>query len=234
MPCGVRRAASNPKRGPRSVGDDLHGLRRGPGVTTGSEHRVEAAVGPVARMALAFFVPGAVVLAVACGLAYLLTQQGFRSGGNEPQVQLAEDAVGQLNTGSAPADVVPSTRVDLASSLAPFVTVEDAAGRVVATNGLLDGNPPSPPAGVAGAARASGRDIVTWQPRQGVRIALVAIPWTGGTVLAGRSLRLVEQREDAALALAVAAGLAGLLALAVASYVAARLVASSGSVPPTS
>ena len=60
---------------------------------------------------------------------------------------------------------------------------------------------------------------MTWQPRVGVRSALVVLPWHGGTIAAGRSLRLVETRIDAIGALlifgwlaavAIVAGLAGL------------------------
>jgi hypothetical protein len=168
-----------------------------------------------------------VVLTVACGLAYVLAQQGLRSRANDPQIQMAEDAVARLNVNDAPSEVVPTTEVDLATSLAPFVAVADSAGRIVASNGSLDGSPPSPPAGVAEAARESGQDIVTWQPQPGVRIALVAMPWNGGTVFAGRSLRLVEQRENDALLVAAAAGAIGLLALGVASYITARLLGRS-------
>ena len=60
---------------------------------------------------------------------------------------------------------------------------------------------------------------MTWQPRSGVRIATVVIGWKGGTALAGRSLRAVEQQEDAALALAGAGWLAGIAALGIAVVV---------------
>jgi hypothetical protein len=79
------------------------------------------------------------------------------------------------------------------------------------------------PPGILANARATGRDAVTWQPRAGVRIATVTVPWSGGSVLAGRSLRLVEEHASA-LELIVAAGwLATLAALAIAAAVASRL-----------
>ncbi len=60
---------------------------------------------------------------------------------------------------------------------------------------------------------------MTWQPRAGVRIATVTVPWTGGTVMAGRSLRLVEERESH-LELLVAAGwLVILVGLALSSLI---------------
>jgi hypothetical protein len=51
-----------------------------------------------------------------------------------------------------------------------------------------------------------------WQPREAVRIATVTVAWKGGTVLAGRSLRLVEQRVTTAELIAGAAWLATLAA----------------------
>lgn len=73
------------------------------------------------------------------------------------------------------------------------------------------------------AARQNGMDGVTWRPRTGVRVAAVVVPWRGGTVLAGRSLRLVETREDEVLLLAAGGWLLGLLAIAATSVAAAAL-----------
>jgi hypothetical protein len=187
---------------------------------------------PVRRIVVGLL-PAALVLTVACGISYGEAQQVLRGSANDPQVQLAEDAARALDGGAAPATLTgpgsavaslagPGT-VDVGVSLAPFLAVYDAAGTVVATNGALDGAPPVPPAGVLGAARSSGRDVVTWQPRPGVRIAAVAVGWSGGSVVAGRSLRLVEEREDNALVIATAAWLAGMAALVIVVLAAALL-----------
>jgi len=185
------------------------------------------------RRIVARLLPPLVVLAVACGLGYAEAQQVLRASANDPQVQLAEDAAAALDTGAEPAVVVGpgsavaslagQATVDLRTSLAPFVAVYDLSGTPVASNGTLDGKPPMPPAGVLEAARASGRDTVTWQPQASVRIAAVAVPWAGGTVLAGRSLREVEAREDNAFRLALAAALAGAITLVGAVLVAELL-----------
>ena len=170
------------------------------------------------------------LLTLVCGLVYVAVQQNLRSGANDPQIQLAEDAASQLNAGAAPQSLVGSESGDIARSLAPFVAIYDAAGAVLATDGVLDGQSPRPPAGVLASATATGRDIVTWQPQSGVRIALVVIPWRGGTVAAGRSLRIVEEREDNALLLTFVAWLLALVAVAIAAAVAARLWPDHG--PP--
>lgn len=173
------------------------------------------------RRALAVFLPLAVLATLTCGLVYTAVQQDLRMGANDPQVQLAEDAARALDAGAQPATLVGSTKVDVATSLAPFVVIYDTSGVVLATDGRLDGHDPVPPLGVLDAARADPPNNVTWQPRAGVRIASVTVPWSGGTVLAGRSLREVERREDSILLIAAAAWLVMLVALGVAALVAA-------------
>jgi hypothetical protein len=171
------------------------------------------------RRAILAFVPIAIAVTATYGLVYLVAQQGLRSGGNDPQRQVAEDVASQLDRGMAPADVVGDGPIDVARSLAPFVVVYAADGSVVATDGQLDGASPLIPKGVLDAARAKGSNAVTWQPRPGVRIATVTIPWRDGTVMAGRSLRIVEEREAAVRLLVGLAWVVTLLAVAAACLI---------------
>jgi hypothetical protein len=185
-------------------------------MTTSSRHRL--------RRAVLVFVPLAVLATGLAGTIYLVAQQGLRSGADSPQLQLAEDAAQALDAGTAPSAVTGPAVVDAARSLAPFVVVFDAAGTPLATSGQLDGADPVPPLGVLDhAASTGGPNRVTWQPRAGVRIATVTVPWSGGTVMAGRSLREVERLEDQALLLVGAGWAATMAGIAVASLVAAWL-----------
>jgi hypothetical protein len=169
------------------------------------------------------FLPLAVVATGLAGLVYLVAQQDGRWLANEPQVQLAEDAAARLDAGGTPGEQVGPAPVDIARSLAPFVVVYGTAGTILATDGTLDGQPPAVPAGVLASARATGRDAVTWESRPGIRIATVTVPWNGGTVLAGRSLRLVEEHADSLEVIVGSGWLATLVALAVAAGAVARL-----------
>ena len=173
--------------------------------------------------AFAIFLPSAVLATALCGLVYTVVQQDLRTGANDPQEQLAEDVAARLDVGAAPSSVVGPTQVDVARSLAPFIVVYDKTGVALASDGVLDGKPPMLPAGVLESATATGRDAVTWQPREGVRVATVTIPWNGGTVTSGRSLRLVEERESAMEVIVAAAWVAMLIAVAIAAIVAAWL-----------
>jgi len=175
------------------------------------------------RRALAFWIPAAVLATLACGLIYVVGQQGLRTAANDPQIQLAEDAATALDAGASPASVVGAATVDTSTSLAPFVVVYDPAGTVLASDGRLDGAAPVPPIGVLRHARSDPPNLVTWQPRSGLRFATATVPWSGGTVMAARSLREVERREDQALALAGLGWLAMLVGLAAASLLAAAV-----------
>ena len=91
------------------------------------------------RLAILVFLPLAVLATALAGLVYLVAQQEGRWLGNEPQVQLAEDAAARLDAGGRPSDQVGTAAVDIARSLAPFVVVYGAAGNVLATDAELDG-----------------------------------------------------------------------------------------------
>jgi hypothetical protein len=109
---------------------------------------------------------------------------------------MAEDTATKLANGRQIQDVVPTEKVDIATSLAPYVIVFDTTGKPIASSALLDGQTPTIPAGVFDSVRQSGEDKITWQPQPGVRSAVVVTQFKGGFVLAGRSLREVEKRED--------------------------------------
>lgn len=166
-------------------------------------------------------VPALAVATVLAAFIYAVGQQVLRQGADDPQIQLAEDAAARLAAGQPAQSLLPAATIDPSASLAPFVIVYDRAGRVLASSATLHGQTPVLPAGVLGHAGA-GRDArVTWQPEAGVRIAAVVARASdsAGYVLAGRSLREVERRENQVRLLAVAGWLAAALAGVLASVV---------------
>ena len=101
--------------------------------------------------------------------------------------------------GADPASLVPRNQTNIATSLAPYIVLYDAEGNPFLSSATLDGKIPVPPKGVFASAKQYGEDIVTWQPRPDVRTAIVVRPYFGtrsGFVLAGRSMREVERREE--------------------------------------
>jgi hypothetical protein len=142
------------------------------------------------------WLPLAIATAGLCALVYVTIQQSLRMGANDPQIQMAEDAASNLNAGASVGSVVPSTKVEIADSLAPFMIVFDDSGKVLASSATLHGAVPAYPAGVLDYARQKGQDRVTWQPEVGVRMATVVVPYNNGFIMAGRSLTEVEKRES--------------------------------------
>ena len=179
------------------------------------------------RRTLALFLPSAVVVTALAGLVYVSVQQDQRSLANDPQLQMAEDAAARLSNGAQPQDVVTGPAVDLASSLAPFITVVSPGNDVLASTATLNGTTPVPPAGVIDAARTGGNDTVTWQPASNVRQAIVVVPYDAavgqGAVIVGRSLRAIEARETLTLLASAAAWIVTLIALLVACRISAGL-----------
>jgi hypothetical protein len=164
------------------------------------------------------WLPLAIATAGLCGLAYLTVQQALRMVANDPQIQMAEDAASALNGGASMDSIVPATRVELATSLAPFMIVFDDSGKVLAGSATLHGSVPAYPSGVLDYTRQKGEDRVTWQPENGVRMATVVVKYDQGFVLAGRSLRETEARIDN---IEKISGLAMLVIWAVTLFVAA-------------
>jgi hypothetical protein len=175
------------------------------------------------RHILRIWVPLAVAVSGLAGLVYGAVQQDLRQSANDPQIQMAEDTAAALAGGAAAESQLPGGIVPMESSLAPFVMIFDADGKLAASSALLRGAVPALPEGVLGYTLTHADNRITWQPAAGVRIAAVVVHYAGsggGYVLAGRSLREVEIRIDnigkvAALAWAVtlAASLAMIILL---------------------
>ncbi len=147
------------------------------------------------------------------GTAVVISHQVLRLSANDPQTQLAEDAAQRLNSGEDAAHVIPDRKVDMAASLAPFVIVCDNAGRPLASSGSLDGITRTPPPGVFEFVRSHREEVLSWQPRPGVRIASVVVRTSKGFVIAGRNMREMESRKDRVTDLAILGWLAASAAL---------------------
>lgn len=152
------------------------------------------------------WLPLGVAITGICLLVYATVQQNYRQSLNDPQIQMAQDGAASLENGGVPADLVPPQRepaINVDTSLAPWIAVYDANGTPLESSAFLDGKPPTPPKGIFDLAKKQGTNLPhnTWQPRDGVRVALVVVPVTSGHsagyfVAAGRNMREVEGRED--------------------------------------
>jgi len=167
------------------------------------------------RHIIRHWLPLAVLITGLSGLVYVLSQQVLRLDGNDPQIQIAQDTASRLTAGQPLASVVTSGTLDVGRSLAPFTIVYDDHNTVLAATGLLNGQPPALPGGVLDYVRQHGEDRISWQPTPGTRYAAVVERISGaqpGFVLVARSLRETETRINVVGELALAGGLAILLA----------------------
>ncbi|MCX5970466.1 MAG: hypothetical protein NTV14_03030 [Coprothermobacterota bacterium] len=174
------------------------------------------------------WVPIAVAVTLLCGIVYVVAQQSIRLEANQPQVQMAEDAAAALAGGEDPASLTGTRPIDIARSLAAYLVVYDEKGQPLAWSGELDQAAPAVPQGVLTSARDRGQNRVTWQPRPGVRSAIVVVPYQGarsGFVLAGRSLREAEALSSTLLLLVGFGWLGSLVAVFIATWV-SRAVAA--------
>lgn len=158
----------------------------------------------------------AAVATILCALVYAAVQQDLRQTANDPQIQVAEDLASLLASGRL---VNPNItdKVDIAASLKTFVMVYDQNGNLVSGSAFLDDAAPQIPKGIFDSVKANGEDRVTWEPKPGVRAAIVVVPYESSTVsgfvVAGRSLREVEKRENKTMLFSSAAWVAAMLAI---------------------
>jgi hypothetical protein len=167
------------------------------------------------RAVLLAWLPVAVVATVLAATSYAMTQEVTRSSADDVPRAMAQRAANALSSGAAPSSVALGGPIDLATELSPFLTVHGPGGAVLSTTARLDGATPVVPRGVLAEARRHGIDRVTWQPRSGVREAVIALPWKSaaeqGVVVVGVSLRPAEDRQDQLLILALVGWLAAVL-----------------------
>jgi hypothetical protein len=171
------------------------------------------------------WVPLAVALTGLSLAVYAAVQQDLRQTANDPQIQMAEDAAAALNSGVRADAVVPDRTAELSTSLQTFMMVFDKADALVASSATLHGQAPPFPTSVLDNLRSQGQDRITWQPEPGVRSAIIVQAWRGGFVVVGRSLRLVEEREQSTLLLAALVWVASLVGTAVAALGTAAIAA---------
>lgn len=181
--------------------------------------------------ALLIWLPLAVAVTALTIIVYASVQQVVRLGANDVPAAMAEDAAAQLDAGATAGSLLPAAKVDVARSLSPYLIVFDGQGKLIVSSATVHGPDPSVPAGVFAAARERGEDRVTWQSEPGVRAAIVVVPSQRGFAVAGRSLRLVEQREDVLGHLALALWGLTLAALAVVALALGWLTPNHGPSP---
>jgi hypothetical protein len=160
----------------------------------------------------------AIITTLVFGSVYVTLQQFGRHSANAAPAAAAAAQVQQM--GSAPS---AGPRPELTADSGVFVIVFGEDNKPAFSTVMLHGELPVVPAGVLETARALGSDHVTWQPEQGLRMAVVARQAPGGVVVAGQSLTPFED-GDRMSQLILASGWAASMAVLAAAYAATGLI----------
>ena len=135
------------------------------------------------------------ILVIGFGTIYASVQQSQRNEANSPQIQFAQDTAASLDK-----QVRESTldgKVDIAKSLKPFTIIYDKKGQPLIGTGYLDSKLPKVPVEILTKSKGKDYNAVTWQPRDGLRIAAVTVSAKDHYVLSGRSIKEVEKNMAA-------------------------------------
>ncbi len=163
-----------------------------------------------------------VLATILIGFSYVGLQQNYRMNANDPQVQMSYEMAEQLAKGVDTRVVIGTNIVDLSKSISPFAIVFDESGKAYASSALVDGKIPAVPLGVIENAKKTGENRLTWQPKKGIREAIIVKKFDGknkGFVLVGRSLSEVEKRIDMLGLYAAFAWLASVVVILASKYI---------------
>lgn len=133
----------------------------------------------------------AVVVTLVFGSLYVVFQLSGRRSANIAPAAAAAAQVQLL--GSPPSPAAP--RLELTPDSGVFVIVYGTDDKPETGTATLHGALPAVPPGVLETARASGADMVTWQPEPGLRMAVVARSSAGKVVVAGQPLTPYEATD---------------------------------------
>lgn len=166
------------------------------------------------------WIPLAVAISAIYFAVYVITQQTIRVSANDPQIALSEYIANEIAVGRNAENFLPF-HTELSQSISPFVIIYDGDGHVILSTATLYGEMPQVPEGVLMYAKTNTQNRITWQPQKGIREAIVVTYFKGktsGYILAGRSLRETEKREDMALKLSALGWIGTLFASLVATF----------------
>lgn len=126
-----------------------------------------------------------------------MVQQSARLSADDEPLAAAKIAKQQIFSGQSIEDIIPQQETDLRDNAGVFLIITDNNQKVLGSSAVLDDEAPLPPRGVFVHTRENGRDSFTWEPKTGVRYATQMLKFDqngGGYIIAGKSLKSVEDR----------------------------------------
>lgn len=146
---------------------------------------------------LHFGVAGILLVTFMCGVVLFAVAYTHKELANDPQISLAKDTVHALEKGRSTNNLLPDLIIELENGQSLYGVIYDDNLKPISYSATLEGKPPVPPKGVFEHAKQSGSNTVTWQPKDGIRSAIVVARYDGirkGYVMFGRSVEAAESR----------------------------------------
>lgn len=132
------------------------------------------------------------------GASYVMSQQSIRMSADDLPLTVSQQVKASLENGALATDLVSAQKTNLNTDNGTFVIITDGTRHAVASSAVLDGSTPLPPEGVFKFTADHGTDRITWEPKEGVRIALRVASYgkspNDGFVLVGQPLKQFESR----------------------------------------
>jgi hypothetical protein len=150
----------------------------------------------------------AVITTLVCGLIGVVVQQLHRQGANDPQIQIAKEMSDAFLNNQFTEETLKSSfetfvpskiQVHLETSLSPWIQIYDASGENMHSSAVTSDaqSVPHVSKGVFASVDKHGERRITWQPKKGIRQAIVVTKFSGlrnGYIIVGRSLAEAENR----------------------------------------
>src|SRR3977135_20381 len=102
------------------------------------------------------------IITILSALIYASVQQTYRSGANDPQLQIARDVSNKVKKGEVVDKWFDVDTMEISQSLSVFQALYNEKGQPVLSTGVLNGKLPSLPIGVFGYALKYGEYVFTW------------------------------------------------------------------------
>ena len=147
-------------------------------------------------LSLRAWLPMAVIITAVFLAIYCSSQYIVRSLANEEQVRIAAEVSRYLKEGGNPMTMNSSAPADIEQILSPYIIFYTLDLHPMVSSAMLDGAPAMLPFGVYAHVKERGEHRVTWQPKPGVRQAVVLNYIEGptpGYLLVGKSLKETER-----------------------------------------
>jgi len=136
-----------------------------------------------------------ILVTIIFGTMYVLLQQYGRSSANDQPMALAQSVADEFKNASNQS-TLPLGKLDITTSLQPFVIIYNKTYKPVAGTGYLDGKLPVIDKGVLQNTKTDSYHKVTWEPKSGTRIATVVVKVGDYYILGGQSLKPTEDRDS--------------------------------------